>query len=37
VQTEDFRDLGIDDLLSLNRTTGFYQMIDIMRRNAEKV
>jgi sulfur transfer protein SufE len=37
VKTEDFKDLGIDDLLSLNRTTGFYQMIDIMRRNAEKV
>ena len=36
VKTEDFADLGIDDLLSLNRTTGFYQMIEIMRKNAEK-
>lgn len=35
VETTDFSELGIDDLLSLNRTTGFYQMIDIMRRNAE--
>lgn len=37
VSTEDFQELGIDELLSMNRSTGFYQMIDIMRRNAEHV
>jgi len=37
VSTEDFQALGIDELLSMNRSTGFYQMIDIMRRNAEHV
>jgi sulfur transfer protein SufE len=34
---EDFEPLGIQDLLSMNRATGFYQMIDIMRRNAHNV
>ena len=37
VTMEDFEPLGIQDLLSMNRATGFYQMIDIMRRNAHDV
>jgi len=37
VTMEDFEPLGIQDLLSINRATGFYQMIDIMRRNAHNV
>jgi len=37
VTMEDFEPLGIQDLLSMNRATGFYQMIDIMRRNAHNV
>lgn len=34
VKLEDFNELGIKDLLSMNRANGFYEMIDIMRRNA---
>lgn len=37
VTMADFEPLGIQDLLSMNRATGFYQMIDIIRRNAEHV
>jgi len=37
VKMEDFEPLGIQDLLTMNRATGFYQMIDIMRRNAQNV
>jgi len=37
VTMEDFEPLGIQDLLTMNRATGFYQMIDIMRRNAQNV
>jgi len=37
VTMEDFEPLGIQDLLTMNRATGFYQMIDIMRRNAQHV
>jgi len=37
VKIEDFEPLGIQDLLTMNRATGFYQMIDIMRRNAQHV
>ena len=37
VTMADFEPLGIQDLLSMNRATGFYQMIDIMRRNAQHV
>jgi len=37
VTMEDFEPLGIQDLLSMNRATGFYQMIDIIRRNAHNV
>ena len=37
VKIEDFEPLGIQDLLTMNRATGFYQMIEIMRRNAQNV
>lgn len=37
VTAEDFEELGINELLSMNRSTGFYQMIDIIRRNAQHV
>jgi len=37
VTMADFEPLGIQDLLTMNRATGFYQMIDIMRRNAQNV
>jgi len=37
VTMEDFEPLGIQDLLTMNRATGFYQMIDIIRRNAQNV
>jgi len=37
VTMEDFEPLGIQDLLTMNRATGFYQMIEIMRRNAQNV
>ena len=37
VKMEDFEPLGIQDLLTMNRATGFYQMIEIMRRNAQNV
>jgi len=37
VTTESFEPLGISQLLSMNRSDGFYQMIEIMKRNATKV
>jgi len=37
VTMEDFEPLGIQDLLTMNRATGFYQMIEIIRRNAQNV
>jgi len=37
VTAETFEPLGISQLLSMNRSDGFYQMIDIIKRNATKV
>lgn len=37
VTSESFESLGISQLLSMNRSDGFYQMIEIMKRNATKV
>ncbi len=37
VTSESFEPLGISQLLSMNRSDGFYQMIEIMKRNATKV
>jgi sulfur transfer protein SufE len=37
VTTQSFEPLGISQLLSMNRSDGFYQMIEIIKRNATKV
>jgi sulfur transfer protein SufE len=37
VTADTFEPLGISQLLSMNRSDGFYQMIDIIKRNATKV